>query len=239
MPVWSGRIPLAQTTSLHCPVSWSSRWPRGHCFNRQRNDPGVFWHTWPAPQLWVKVRHSSTSKAEQHIIMWLILPLNLIPSWNFLSHLTAMATNKWSYLSYLSSAWAETYMYRGTGGTVPPKFEVGTAHASVPRPIFLEIVFVGCARKHEQSKKRCHQRILFWNTGFSREERVIYDIKHSKDMENLNKDRKKSERHGRCLKKVIRNLWKFFPKKTSLRNLGLRIFFPSPPNSASGLRLWS
>ena len=59
---------------------------------------------------------------------------------------------------------------RGLGGTVPPKFEVGwTAHASVP-PIFWEIVFVGCAQKHEQSKKWCHQGIIFWNRGFSREE---------------------------------------------------------------------
>ena len=41
---------------------------------------------------------------------------------------------------------------RGDWVTVPPKFELGTAHASVP-PIFLEVVFVGCARKHEQREK--------------------------------------------------------------------------------------
>jgi len=36
-------------------------------------------------------------------------------------------------------------------------------------------------RKHEQSKIRCHQGIIFWNRGFSSEERVIYDITGSKD----------------------------------------------------------
>jgi len=48
---------------------------------------------------------------------------------------------------------------RGRLGAVPLTFEVGgTAHASVP-PIFWEVYYmysvVGCARKHEQSKKRC------------------------------------------------------------------------------------
>jgi len=33
-------------------------------------------------------------------------------------------------------------------------------------PIFREVVFVGCVRKHEQSKERCHKGIIFWNRGF-------------------------------------------------------------------------
>jgi len=41
---------------------------------------------------------------------------------------------------------------RGTGGTVPQKFEVGTAHALV-RPNILRSSVVGCAWKYEQSKK--------------------------------------------------------------------------------------
>jgi len=57
---------------------------------------------------------------------------------------------------------------------------------------------------------------------FSREERVLYDITHSKDIENVNED----------FKKVIRNLGRenrnFFLKKTSFRNLGPRNFSPSP-----------
>jgi len=44
-----------------------------------------------------------------------------------------------------------------------------------PHKIFRSSVF-GCARMYEQSKKWCHQGIFFWNSGFSREERVVYDI---------------------------------------------------------------
>ena len=66
----------------------------------------------------------------------------------------------------------------GLGGRSPQKFEVG-AHASVP-PIFWEVVFVGCARKHEQSEKRCHRWIILLNRGISRQ-----DMTHSKDMGNF------------------------------------------------------
>ena len=51
------------------------------------------------------------------------------------------------------------------------------AHASVP-PNILRSSVVECALKYEQSKKRC----------FSCEERVIYDILHIKDTENLGKE---------------------------------------------------
>ena len=63
----------------------------------------------------------------------------------------------------------------GLGNAPPPKKKLrwGTAHASIP-PIFREVGFVGCVWKHEQSKKRCHQGIIFWNRGFSFEERVMY-----------------------------------------------------------------
>jgi len=66
-----------------------------------------------------------------------------------------------------------------TGGRSPPKiWGGGTAHASVP-PNILRSSVVGCAGKYEKSIKGC----------FSCEERVIYDIKHSKDTENLVKER--------------------------------------------------
>jgi len=45
-------------------------------------------------------------------------------------------------------------------------------------------------QKHEQSNRRCHQGIIFGNRGFSSEERGIYDITGSKDMEDLENDRK-------------------------------------------------
>ena len=50
-------------------------------------------------------------------------------------------------------------------GDGPPKFEVGTAHASAP-PNILRSSVVGCAGKYEKSYKNC----------FSCEERVICDI---------------------------------------------------------------
>src|SRR6218665_1894426 len=46
----------------------------------------------------------------------------------------------------------------GTEGG-PPKLEVGTAHASVPHNISRSSV-IGCERKYELSKKRCHQEIF-------------------------------------------------------------------------------
>ena len=55
-----------------------------------------------------------------------------------------------------------------------------------PFPNILRSSVVGYAREYEQSKKG----------GLSCEERVISDISHSKDMENL-KRKGKSEKHGR------------------------------------------
>jgi len=69
----------------------------------------------------------------------------------------------------------------GLGGRSSPKFEVGE-RPTHPFPNILRSSVVGCARKYEQSKKRC----------FSCEERVINDIQHSKeDTENLGKERGK------------------------------------------------
>ena len=51
-------------------------------------------------------------------------------------------------------------------------------------------MFVGCVRKHEQSKKGVIKELFSENRGFSCEERVIYDITGSKDMENVETDRK-------------------------------------------------
>src|SRR6218665_3462449 len=42
----------------------------------------------------------------------------------------------------------------GLGETVPPKFEVG-GRPMHPSPNILRSSVVGCARKYEQSKKRC------------------------------------------------------------------------------------
>src|SRR6218665_430241 len=53
-------------------------------------------------------------------------------------------------------------------GDGPPKFEVGEGPC-----IRSPSSAVGCARKYEQSKKRCRQGIVFGNSGFSCEERVI------------------------------------------------------------------
>ena len=66
----------------------------------------------------------------------------------------------------------------GRLGEGPAKFEVGDGPCIRP-PNILRSSVVGCGRKYEQSKERC----------FSCEERVIYEIEHSKDTENLGKER--------------------------------------------------
>jgi len=77
-----------------------------------------------------------------------------------------------------------------SGDGPPKKFEVGGRPMHWP-PNILRSSVVGWARKLEQSKKnRCRQGILFWNSAFSCEERVIYDILHSKDTENLKRESK-------------------------------------------------
>ena len=107
-------------------------------------------------------------------------------------------------LRHLGMRWVRCFLHgrrpRGElGGWSPKNLRWGMAHASVP-PIFREVVFVGGMQKHEQSKKRCHQGIIFWNRGFSREEMVIYDIMK----------------------------WKFFPKKRHSEILVCEIFFRLP-----------
>jgi len=99
---------------------------------------------------------------------------------------------------------------RGYWKDSPPKTLRWGDGPCIRPPNILRSSVAGCARKYEQSKKRCHQGIMFWNRAFSREERVIYDISQSKDMGNLKK-------HGRWLKKRHHKFWtwkwKFFPKK--------------------------
>src|SRR6218665_1759648 len=71
----------------------------------------------------------------------------------------------------------------------------GAAHASVP-PIFREVVLSVCVRKYEQSKNG--EGIMFRNSVFCREERVIYDILHSK----LSNDISNVKRHKICGVKI-------------------------------------
>ena len=120
---------------------------------------------------------------------------------------------------------------RGTGGRSPQNLRWGTAHASV-HPIFWEVMF----SDERESTKRVKNGVtkeLFSDIGvFSlrKGHRCLYDISHSKDMENLKKDReKKSENHGRWLKNCHQTFW----------NLSLRIFSRPQPNSTPGLRLCS
>ena len=86
---------------------------------------------------------------------------------------------------------------RGTGGRSPQELRWGTAHASVP-PTILRSSVCRMVWKHEQSKKRCHQGIIFWNRGFSREERIMYDItrqRHEKSWERYGRE------NGNCFLK--------------------------------------
>ena len=87
---------------------------------------------------------------------------------------------------------------RGNWGTVPPKLEGGRPMHPSPQ-YFEKYSVVGCVRKYELSKIRCHQGIIFFkNRGFFRQERdiyVIYHISHSKDRQNLKKQNYSSNAH--------------------------------------------
>ena len=131
----------------------------------------------------------------------------------------------------------------GTGETVLPKIW-GGGRPMHPSPHYFENSVVGCARMYEQSKKRCHQGIIFWNRVFSHEERVSYTTFRRVKIWKSEKDRENLENTvGRWLKKGHQKFWawkwEMFPKKrqSEFRNLGLQNLFPSPPNSALGLRL--
>ena len=80
-------------------------------------------------------------------------------------------------------------------------------------PNILRSSVVGWAQKLQQSEKvGFRQGILFWNSAFSCEERVIYNILHSKDTENL-------KRAGRWLKKGHQNFWAWKWKFVSEKNV--------------------
>jgi len=117
---------------------------------------------------------------------------------------------------------------RGDWGTVPQNLRWGDGPCIRP-PNILRSSVVGCAREHEQSRKRCYEGIIFWNRGFPREERVINDISQGKDMENLRKYRENLKKpwlkKGRAWKR------KRFPKKPHSEILVCEIF-SVPPNSA-------
>src|SRR6218665_2879927 len=95
-----------------------------------------------------------------------------------------------------------------------------------PPPNILRSSVVGCARKYEQSKKRCHKGILFSEIVVFLVRKGLYTTFNIVKYGKSGKRNGKSEKPGRCLKKVIRNFgrekWNFFQKKTSLRNLGPR-----------------
>ena len=73
-------------------------------------------------------------------------------------------------------------------GRSPQNLRWGAAHASVP-PIFWETVLSDARESTNIVKKGVIKGILFWNSGFSCEERVIHDIRHSTGTENLGKGR--------------------------------------------------
>src|SRR6218665_169757 len=83
-------------------------------------------------------------------------------------------------------------------GRFPQQLQVGDGPCIRP-PNILRSSVVGCARKYEQSKKRCHKG----NSGCSCEEGVIYDIDRCK------KIRKIWEKKGK-----VRKTWSIPTKNT-------------------------
>ena len=65
-------------------------------------------------------------------------------------------------------------------------------------------------------KNRCRQGIFFRKSGFSCEERVIYDILHSTDTENLKKESKNQKTLVDDLKKGHQN----FGNMADFRHVG-------------------
>jgi len=72
---------------------------------------------------------------------------------------------------------------RGDWGRSPKYVGWGNGPCIRP-PIFWEVVLSDVRESKNRVKRRCDQGINFLNRGFSREEWVMYDIWHSKDMEN-------------------------------------------------------
>jgi len=114
------------------------------------------------------------------------------------------------------------------GDGPPKKLRWGDGSCIRP-PNILRSSFVGCARKHEQSEKSCNQWIIFLNRGFSREERVMYGMTLWKETRKIRKSWSMTKKGHQ---KFWTWKWRFVPKRTSFRNLGLQNFFPVP-----GLRL--
>ena len=64
----------------------------------------------------------------------------------------------------------------GTGGTVPPKFEVGGGPCVHPSNILRSTV-MGCEAKYKLTKKRCQGGIVLYAIeAFGQEKEVIYVI---------------------------------------------------------------
>src|SRR6218665_2799833 len=90
----------------------------------------------------------------------------------------------------------------GTGGTVPPKFEVGTARASAPH--ILRSSVIECEAKYELTKKRCQGGIFLSKIEvFVNKKGVIYVIYQISDKIESKKGRQK----------FWGVKWKFVPKK--------------------------
>ena len=125
----------------------------------------------------------------------------------------------------------------GDLGDGPPKnLRWGTVHASIPVPpqnTLRSSMFVGCARNHEQSIKRCHQGIIF-EIGlgvFCREERVIYTTSHRVKMWKIWKTWSMTTNFGRengkfSLKNVILKSWsaKFFRPPPTRRQVSAYVY---------------
>jgi len=145
----------------------------------------------------------------------------------------------------LLGVWIRGGDLEGTGGMVPKNWRWGDGPCIRP-PNNLRSSVVGCSRKYEQSLKRCHKGILFWNSGYP----VVFLVrKGSYTTFNVVKIRKIREK-----KLKIRKTWSLTKKKV-IRNFGrengnffwrnrhseilVHENFVHPPNSATGLRHWS
>src|SRR6218665_626574 len=113
---------------------------------------------------------------------------------------------------------------RGDWGDGSPKFEVGGRPVH-PSPNILRSSVIGCVRKYEVSKKRCHKGIVSFMKGMQKYRFMLYFT-----FETVSKDREKrsSELFG------VKML--FFPKKVIDKFWSAK-FFSVSSNSGPSLRL--
>jgi len=134
----------------------------------------------------------------------------------------------------------------GTGGTVPPKFEVGGPPMHWSPPIFWEIVLWD-GRESSNRVKMVSSRNSFLKYCFFLVKKESYTIFYTVKIRRIWKERVKTRKSRSMTKKRSSEFlgvkMEIFPKKTSFINFGPRKILPSPQTqrqvSATGSNVYN